>query len=41
MKKLYSQPEVEVTKLTAEDILDASPETDNEIFVDGEDIFGA
>jgi len=35
MKKIYTQPEVEVTKLTAEDILEAS----NEIFIDGKDIF--
>lgn len=38
MKKIYTQPDVEVTKLTAEDILDASP--DNEIFINGDDIFG-
>ncbi len=36
MKKFYTQPEVEVTKLTSEDILEAS----NEVFIDGDDIFG-
>ncbi len=35
MKKIYTQPEVEVTKLTAEDILDAS----DEVFIDGDGIF--
>jgi len=36
MKKFYTQPEVEVTKLTAEDILEAS----DEVLIDGDDLFG-
>ena len=37
MKQKYTQPEIELTKLSLEDILTAS---DNEVFVDGDDLFG-
>ena len=42
MKKLYTSPELEISKLTAEDILDASetPTPDNEIFIGADQIFG-
>ena len=36
MKQKYIHPELEVTKLTAEDILNASP---NEVEMDGSDLF--
>lgn len=39
MKKLYASPELEVTLLLAEDILTASPDTDNEVEIDGEGLF--
>ncbi len=37
MKQKYIKPEIELTKLSLEDILTAS---DNEVFVDGDDLFG-
>lgn len=42
MKKFYTSPELEISLLTAEDILDGSPNTgsDNEIFIDSKDFFG-
>lgn len=38
MKQKYFSPELEVTLLTAEDVLSAS--TDNEVEMDGSDLFG-
>ena len=38
MKQKYIHPELEVTKLTAEDILTGSLET--EVEIDGSDLFG-
>lgn len=37
-QRKYIQPDIEVVTLTAEDILSASP--DNEIFINGDSIFG-
>lgn len=37
MKQRYTSPELEILKLTAEDILDASK--DDKLFVDTEDLF--
>jgi len=39
MKQKYVHPELEVTKLTAEDILSASSELDTEVEIDGGDLF--
>ena len=43
MKHTYIQPEMELIKLTAEDILDGSPETDDklddEIFIDSDGLW--
>ena len=44
MKKMYLEPEVEVTELLASDILtnsyeDPVPEVDNEAFMDGSGLF--
>ena len=39
MKKFYTSPELEVTVLLAEDILTASSELDNEVEMDGGDLF--
>ena len=36
MKQMYISPEMELVKLSSEDILEGS---DNEVFVNGEDIF--
>ena len=36
MKKIYTQPELEVTKLLSKDILSAS---DDEIFIGGDGLF--
>ena len=36
MKQRYASPELEILKLTVEDILDGS---DNEVFVEMEDLF--
>lgn len=36
MKQKYIQPDIELIKLTSEDILEAS---ENEVFVDTEDLF--
>jgi len=38
MKQRYTSPELEILKLTVEDILDGS---NDKIFVDTEDLFGA
>ena len=40
MKQKYIHPELEVTKLTAEDILTASPGLGDEVEIDGSDLFG-
>jgi hypothetical protein len=37
MKKQYAQPDVKLIRLSTEDIISAS---DNEVFVDGGDLFG-
>ena len=37
MKKFYSQPEILLIKTSTEEILAAS---DEEVFVDGDDLFG-
>lgn len=37
MKSIYSRPEMEITLLSLSDILTAS---DDEVFVDGDDLFG-
>jgi len=37
MKSIYSHPELEITLLSLSDILTAS---DDEVFVDGDDLFG-
>lgn len=39
MKQKYFSPELEVTLLTAEDILSASTDS-NEVEMDGSDLFG-
>ena len=38
MKKFYETPELEVSLLTAEDILDGS--LDNEIYIPGNELWG-
>lgn len=37
MKKQYAQPDVKLIRLSTEDVLTAS---DDEVFVDGGDLFG-
>ena len=37
MKQKYTRPELEITNLLLQDILTAS---DDEVFVDGDDLFG-